>query len=216
MRLNTPLHTLWLGMTPYERSLVFQEDLAQRCREHHNSYIIGLEHPPSITLGRRAEAGSNLLWSAKELEEHALKTYAIERGGEATLHSPGQLVIYPVLDLVALEWGVRAYVDLLMKVTQQTLKNLGIDSQCQENKPGLFTSRGKIASFGIRVKRGVTQHGLAINCQNDLNLFASIRSCGVEKQSMTHLLLEGVVLTPRELFKLWYREFSLTVLDRKA
>jgi lipoyl(octanoyl) transferase len=204
------MHAMWLGLTTYEKSLDLQSDLAARCLEDRQSYLLGLEHPPSITLGKRATEALDLIWSESELSAKGLEKFEVDRGGEATLHSPGQLVIYPVLHLPSLDCSVKDYVGLLIRTTQKTLLQLGIPTDCHPGEPGLFVKDRKLVAFGIRIKKGVTQHGLAINCHNDLNLFESIRSCGVTGQKWTRLTDLGVSLSLRNLFKKWHQEFLLT------
>lgn len=208
--METPVHALWSGLTDYEKSLYIQQELMERCRRDDQSYLLGLEHPPSITLGKRSSRAEDVLWSSSELLNRGLSVYEVERGGEATLHAPGQLVIYPILNLPKRNLSVRSYVSLIIDVTRKCLEDLGVSTQCGAKEPGLFTEQGKIAAFGVRVKRGVTQHGLAINCNNSLQLFDSIRSCGVKEQKWTHLQALGQGISPRDLFKKWHRQFLLT------
>lgn len=208
---QTPLHALWMGLTGFEKSLQIQSDLLAQSREYGQHYVVGLEHPPTITLGKRAKKEEDILWQDDELLRRGLEVFQIERGGEATLHAPGQLVIYPVMNLHHLRWGVREYLSILTDVTRTSLSEIGIPTTCAKTEPGLFTPQGKLVAFGVRIKHGVTQHGLAINCSNSLQLFESIRSCGVKNQKWTHLNALGINISPRDLFKIWHRQFLLTI-----
>lgn len=207
---SASVHALWLGLTAYEKSLEFQKDLLERCQKHHQAYLLGLEHPPTITLGKRAQAAVDVVWNESQLLESQLQVHSVDRGGEATLHAPGQLVIYPVLHLPRHRLKVKDYIQLLIDITRRSLETLGVKTDCSPQEPGLFTPQGKLVAFGLRIQKGVSQHGLSINCHNDLNLFESIRSCGVKSQKWTHLKAEGVNLSPRDLFKIWHRQFLLT------
>jgi lipoyl(octanoyl) transferase len=117
------------------------------------------------------------------LKERGIELHISPRGGQATLHTPGQLVIYPCVHLTRIGIGVREYVSLLERTTQNFLKDLRIESTPNPEEPGLYTKKGKIAFFGIRVTHAITSHGIAINVTNDLSLFKLIRSCGVEGET---------------------------------
>ncbi|MBX9766121.1 MAG: lipoyl(octanoyl) transferase LipB [Bdellovibrionales bacterium] len=170
----------------YDEGERLQLEAWQRVQGGGNAEVLGFQFQAVITLGNRAERSTDLdleEMGRLGLEEKHLRMSS--RGGEATLHSPGQLVVYPIFPLRRWDLGVRPYVDLLLGAVQETLsKQCGILAFQVEGKPGLFTERGKIASVGIRVDRGVSMHGLALNVSNDLQLFESIRVCGVQGQKM--------------------------------
>lgn len=163
-----------------------QQESWQRVQAGGNAEVLGFQFHTVITLGNRAQKALDVDLSQMQslgLSDTHLRTSS--RGGEATLHSPGQLVIYPIFPIRRWELGVRPFVELFLSAVQTVLqKRYGISAEQVQGKPGLFTSRGKIASIGIRVDRGVTLHGLALNVSNDLNLFKSIRVCGVQGQKM--------------------------------
>ena len=132
------------------------------------------------------------------------------RGGQATLHAPGQLVIYPCVHLTRIGIGVREYVGLLERTTQNFLKDLEIDSTPNPNEPGLYTEKGKIAFFGIRVTHAIASHGIAINVTNDLSLFKLIRSCGVDGEafdSISERKKKFPSAPLKQLFALWVNHF---------
>lgn len=133
----------------------------------------------------------------------------IHRGGQATLHSPGQLVIYPIIDLKALSLGIKEYVNLLMAITRKVLANYGINTAFVVKNPGLYTDNGKICFFGIRVSRGITSHGIAINVNNDLGLFSNIRSCGKDHENFDSFAKRGIDADCQSLFSDWNKEFQL-------
>ena len=165
--------------------------------------ILGMQHPAVITLGYRAHAENEIL------SADAIPTVKIDRGGLATIHSEGQLVIYPILQLSQYGLGVRQYVDLLLETTAHVLRqSYGISAQRDESGVGLFTAAGKIVFCGIKVKSGVTQHGLSINMKNDLALFRHIIPCGFQNPKFDKVENYVSEFSPKDFFDSWVKEFS--------
>ena len=167
---------------------------------------MGLEHPPVVTLGVRG-GPQDLLFSSAYFANQGIECVTTDRGGEATFHNPGQLVIYPILHLKELGLSARTYVELLQNVTMRALESLGIASHKLRNEPGVFTARGKIASVGVRIANGVSRHGVAINVCNDLNGFSLIRVCGKAQQSMDRVANYGSFtgFSSEQLFGIWQK-----------
>lgn len=188
----------------YSESLTLQEQMRKKASGHTSGFLIGFEClTPCITLGLRGKADRDLIYSPEECQKQGMEVVSVRRGGQATLHSPGQLVIYPVLDLLKWKIKLKDFLDHLQKITIQTLQELGVEVFREEKFAGLLTSRGKIAFFGVHVCRGVSQHGLAINVCNDLTLFDSIKSCGKKNRPHDSLKSTGLNLTCRDLFLKW-------------
>jgi lipoate-protein ligase B len=205
----------WLGLTEYLPALQMQEkilaDAASAAEFLESTYfetILGLEHPTTITLGKRADPLKDIQVSIRTLKEKQVAIVGVERGGQATLHNPGQLVIYPIINLRGRGIRVRDYVHLLEDVTKRFLADYGIVACCRGDEPGLYTIKGKIAFFGVRVVRGVTSHGLAINVYNNLEEFAWIRSCGKATESFAKMADFGVTAALPELFAAWCTYFQ--------
>jgi lipoate-protein ligase B len=188
----------WLGTVEYDVATKLQETLAERMRESHQGVILGLEHPEVITLGIRGGQSDILVHSD-------IPICRADRGGQATYHNPGQLVIYPVCPIRNWRIGAREWVENLLQITRQTLEKCNIIVVAQNN--GLFTKSGKIASIGLNLKGGVSTHGIAINVSNSLAGFSLNSACGVQKQPMDRVV-ETHKITPEELFVLWNDEFS--------
>ncbi len=167
---STSVH--FLGLVNYQDISVQQVRLAERIRSTQDIEILGMEFHSVITLGIRGEA------SDLQVEQKEIPIVRTDRGGQATLHNPGQLVIYPTMDLKAHGIGVRDFVCMLIRATSAVLKAYGIESN-SVGAPGVYTSKGKIAFIGIRLDRGVVRHGISINLSNELSAFSNIRSCGV-------------------------------------
>lgn len=192
----------FFGLVDYQAA--FHQQLATVHRIQNSSLrkgtVLGFEHPTVITLGKRMQR--DLAFEGNNFFHQAIAVVSTDRGGEATLHSPGQLVIYPILHLGRLGIGVRQYVQLLAEVTVQTLSDFGVSAHLG-SEPGVFTDTGKIASIGVRVSSGVTRHGLALNLNNDLSLFRQIAVCGVRNRPMDRVLDHGVSVTMTEVFNAW-------------
>ncbi|HEV2111322.1 MAG TPA: lipoyl(octanoyl) transferase LipB [Gammaproteobacteria bacterium] len=143
-----------------------------------------LEHPPVFTLGLAGKM------------EHVLApgdipVVHIDRGGQVTYHGPGQLVVYPLLDLRRLKLGVRQLVEALENSVIDTLEYYGIHARGRRDAPGVYVEARKICSIGIRVRRGATYHGIAFNVAMDLEPFTRINPCGYEGLVMTQVSALG-------------------------
>lgn len=139
--------------------------------------LLLLEHEPVFTVGRRGQAAH---WAGLEAEGH--KVHHVERGGSVTYHGPGQLVGYPIVRLTDHCPGPKAYVRLLEEVVIRTLADWGIAGERVERLPGVWvgdSTREKIAAMGVRINRGVTMHGFALNVDPDLTPFGRITPCGI-------------------------------------
>lgn len=145
-----------------------------------------VEHEPVFTLG---QAGRR---------EHVLAAgdipvLAVDRGGQVTYHGPGQLVAYPLVDLRRLGLGARALVWRIEQALIDTLAGLGLASQRREGAPGVYTDDGaKVAALGLRLRRGCSFHGLALNVALDTEPFRRINPCGYRGQAVTTLLDCGI------------------------
>jgi lipoate-protein ligase B len=198
-----------LGITSYRDGLTAQAEavsaLEAEAETSLTSIALVTEHLPCITLGRRGLAEVDVLWSSERLRESGFEIVQTERGGQATLHSPGQLVIYPITRVP--HRGVRRFVEAVQNATQTALRTLGVDSQLGD-EPGLYADGAKLVAFGFQVASGTSRHGLAINVSNDLSLFESIRVCGQSGVRLTSLEHQ-IGLTDMELVAAtWAREWE--------
>ncbi len=198
----------YLGLLSYADGLTHQATALKRLEANEMSAVVfGLEHEPVITLGVRGRSETDLVQSASDLIKIGFEIRQTERGGQATLHSPGQLVIYPCINLRAFGLGARTYVELVQSVTAGWMKSMGLPVEADSIEPGLFLEGQKIAAFGFKISRGMTSHGIAINVENDLNHFGLIRTCGVRGQKVTRLCDYGVKLGLEDLFSSWVGRF---------
>jgi lipoyl(octanoyl) transferase len=143
-----------------------------------------LEHPPVYTLGMRADRG-HLLASGD------IPVVQIDRGGQVTYHGPGQLVVYPLIDIRRAGLGVRDLVTALERAVIDYCASLGIHAECRKNAPGVYVDGRKVASVGLRIRRGASYHGLAFNVNMDLEPFQRINPCGYAGLQMTQLAMLG-------------------------
>jgi len=184
------LEIIDLGLTDYRQTLELQKELWQK---RYNKEIVNtvllVEHLPVITLGIRAEKNKFLV-SKEQLKEKNVDVVEIRRGGGATAHNPGQLVLYPILNLNELNLGISDYVHKLEDVTIKLLKELNVKAERKNGFPGIWVGEKKIASVGVRVSKLVTYHGLAVNICNDLSVFDNIVPCGIEGVEMTSVFKE--------------------------
>ena len=188
--MREPITWQWLGLCAYERALALQEAAWDARRTGGPDVCLALEHPPTITLGRRGTV-TDVLASDDELARRGFTRHATERGGRATYHGPGQLVLYPIVHLRERGLGVRSFVWLLEEIMLEIAGTMGITAHRDARGHGVWTARGKLGAVGIRVRDDVTLHGLALNVSLDLSGYGLIAPCGVPGLAVTSLAAEG-------------------------
>jgi lipoyl(octanoyl) transferase len=206
----------WLGKVDYASGLEYQRQAWLRCKDNQDSVVLGLEHPPVVTLGKRADEILDFKTPPARLKEIGYQIAKTDRGGEAVLHNPGQLVIYPMFNLIKWEMSVRDFVELLERTTVRFFQQLQVNAEAGREEPGIYTPKGKIGFVGIRVERGITRHGIALNISNDLAAFSHIRVCGKADENFDRLLNYGVNASLGQLFKRWSQclEWTLHLTPR--
>ncbi|MEM7304865.1 MAG: lipoyl(octanoyl) transferase LipB [Pseudomonadota bacterium] len=147
-----------------------------------------LEHTPVFTLGRNANR-------TNFIAEHNIPVVQSDRGGDVTYHGPGQLVVYCLFDLKRLQVGVKALVNGLEEAIIQFLSSNAISAVRIPNAPGVYVNQQKIASLGLRVRKGCSYHGIAINVDMDLTPFSYINPCGLKHMSVTQTSDLGIQLS---------------------
>ena len=169
------------GLVPYSIAWELQSRLhRERLSDMRPDTVVILEHQPVFTLGRSTQVSD---WGGDEalLRANGTALHRVNRGGSATYHGPGQIVVYPILKLAQHAAGPRRLVWLFEEVIIRVLKRWDIAGQRIEKKPGIWAMTpqpAKIASIGIRVEQGITLHGFALNVDMDLAPFQQIRPCG--------------------------------------
>lgn len=185
------------GLLDYEKSLNRQITLfeklinAKKEGKRGEEIIMFGEHPNVITVGRRGKT-SNILSSLSDLEKLGIKVFHIGRGGDVTFHCPGQLIVYPILDMERHGLGVKQYVDLLENSVISLLQLYGIKGEKIEGATGIWINVGKenerkICAIGIKCNRYCTMHGLALNVTSELSGFSLINPCGFQNKGVTSI-----------------------------
>jgi len=192
----------------YAQQLALHDTVVQGSRLGH---VIQVQHPPTITFGKYGKE-EHLLLSREELSRRGVECVRSDRGGEVTAHMPGQLVIYPILHLSKLGLGARAYVDLLVNTSIKTLREWGVEAHPDPQYPGVWVQKNKICAIGVRIKARVSLHGIALNVNNDLELFRNMVPCGIRQRSVISLQqLTGEAHDLASVGKKWLENFASLV-----
>lgn len=180
-----------LGLVPYQEAWDLQTRLvAARCTfELKQDVILSLEHPPVFTLGRRGKR-EHLKVSEAFLQTQGIGVLHIERGGDITYHGPGQLVIYPIVDLRKARLGVKDLIWGLEEVMIRAAADQGVGAERNNLNRGVWVGRRKLGSIGIAIRHGVSFHGMAFNVNTDLHPFSWVDPCGLSGIQMTSLKQE--------------------------
>ncbi|OGX33372.1 MAG: lipoyl(octanoyl) transferase [Omnitrophica WOR_2 bacterium RIFCSPHIGHO2_01_FULL_48_9] len=201
-----------LGLISYQEAWDLQKTTVDAVIAGAAPVLLLCEHPAVLTLGRLG-AEEHILFSRPELAQKGVEVVRIDRGGEVTLHSPGQLVIYPIFNLNYFGKDLRIYMQKLEQVAIDLLHDFGIVAKRIDGRTGVWVGQDKIASIGVGVRKWVSYHGLAININTDLQLFSLIRPCGLDVQmtSMARLLNRPAELDliKTKIIEHFSREFHL-------
>ena len=188
---NKICYTLDLGLIEYREALKLQEKLvaARVNKSVSNDFILFQEHPAVFTLGRRGGL-DHLLVSEAFLQEAGIPVVQIERGGFITYHGPGQLVVYPIINLHARRLGVKDFVAAMEEAMLQTARYWDIAATRNPLNRGIWVGTQKMGSIGIALRKGVSFHGLALNVNLDLTPFSWIQPCGLQGVATTSMRKE--------------------------
>ena len=176
----------WLGTVDYLKARELQLALLEKVHAgaEPNTMLL-LEHPHVYTKGRLSKQ-TDVLLPEEELATKGIPVFETDRGGQVTYHGPGQLVVYPIINLR--EWGGPVkYVRALEQVVIATLAEMEITANCESGNTGVWTDQGKIAAIGVKISRGIAFHGLALNVNTDLSLYQNIIPCGIADRSVTSM-----------------------------
>ena len=185
MERGGPIGASWLGRIGYRDAWALQKSLVtRRAAGEIGDRLLLLEHDAVLTLGRQADE-SHVLASPRELGRRGIELIRVERGGEVTYHGPGQLVAYPIIGLADRGLLVRPLVTALETALIETCAALGVEAARRDGHPGCWVDGGpgrpfrKIGALGLRIERGVSYHGIALNVDPDLRDFELIDACGM-------------------------------------
>ena len=182
----TVCRAVWLGDMDYLEAHELQLALVGKVHSGQDpNTMLMLEHPHVYTKGRLSKA-SDILLPEEELAAKGVPVYETDRGGLVTYHGPGQLVVYPIVNLK--DWGGPVkYVRALEQVIIATLAGMGITAQCESGNTGVWTDQGKIAAIGVKISRGIAFHGFALNVNTDLTYYQNIIPCGIADRPVTSM-----------------------------
>jgi lipoate-protein ligase B len=177
---------VWLGDMEYLEAYDLQLSLVEKVHSGQEpNTMLMLEHPHVYTKGRLSK-GSDVLLPEEELAAKGIPVHETDRGGQVTYHGPGQLVVYPIVNLK--DWGGPVkYVRALEQVVIATLAEMCITANCESGNTGVWTGQGKIAAIGVKISRGIAFHGLALNVNTDLTYYQNIIPCGIADRPVTSM-----------------------------
>ena len=180
------MKTLDLGILGYRDAWDRQLAVHEQVQAGGEETVILVEHPPVITLGRRADDSmGHVVAKAHELRNMNVDLVESDRGGDVTFHGPGQLVAYPIVELKRHGLSVGRYMRCLQEAVAATMRHFHVDAEIDPAAPGVWTNyRGELAKLcavGVRVRRGVTLHGLALNVDVPIHWFRLINPCGLSR-----------------------------------
>ena len=185
MERAAPIGARWLGRIGYREAWALQKELVtQRAAGEIGDRVLLLEHDAVLTLGRQA-AVEHVLATPRQLSRRGIEVIRVERGGEVTYHGPGQLVAYPIIGLADRGLLVRPLVAALEAAMIETAARLGVATFRRDGHPGCWVEgdggrpHRKIGALGLRIERGVSYHGIALNIDPDLRDFDLIDPCGM-------------------------------------
>jgi lipoate-protein ligase B len=196
-----------LGVMPYEEAFRLQNRLTQaRLHGEVVDTLLLLQHPPVITTGKSGNM-KNVL-APEALREKNIQIIHTDRGGDVTYHGPGQLVVYPILNLQPHGLSVNGYVWNLEEVTIRVLARFGIAAGRSEKLRGVWVGQEKICSLGVHLSNWISKHGLALNVNNDLNQFGLINPCGLGRPMTSMARILGRPLDMGEIETLTLQAFA--------
>ena len=193
---------VWLGDMDYLEARDLQLSLVEKVHSGQEpNTMLMLEHSHVYTKGRLSKE-SDVLLPEEELAAKGINMYETDRGGQVTYHGPGQLVVYPIVNLRG--WGGPVkYVRALEQVVIATLAEMGITANCESGSTGVWTDQGKIAAIGVKISRGIAFHGLALNVNTDLTYYQNIIPCGIADRPVT--CMAGILGQPVDMELVRYR-----------
>ena len=201
----------------YLEARILQQTLVEKVHSGQEpNTMLMLEHPDVYTKGRLSKE-SDILLPEEELAANGIPVYETDRGGQVTYHGPGQLVVYPILNIR--DWGGPVkYIRTLEQVVITTLSEMGITANCESGNTGVWTEQGKIAAIGVKSSRGITFHGLALNVNTDLTKYQNIIPCGLANRPVTSMAATlgrpvNMELVRYELAYQFGREFGFNMKD---
>ncbi|VAX14696.1 Octanoate-[acyl-carrier-protein]-protein-N-octanoyltransferase [hydrothermal vent metagenome] len=202
MTLSTfPLIVRNLGRQNYETVWRAMQSFTRKRTADSPDELWLVEHPAIFTLGLNGKR-------EHLLEPGSIPVIDVDRGGQVTYHGPGQLLLYPLLDLQRHQLGVRQLVSLLEQLVIDLLANYQLTAQNRTDAPGVYVGEAKIAALGLRIKHGCSYHGMALNINMDLEPFNRINPCGYENMPVTQCVDLGIQADMKTIGRQLQQQFS--------
>jgi lipoyl(octanoyl) transferase len=196
-----------LGIVDYENALRLQNRLAEaRGEEKIGDVLLLLQHPSVITMGKSGKV-QNVL-APQALQEKRIKVIFTDRGGDVTYHGPGQIVLYPILNLRMHGLSVPGYVWKLEETVIRLLDRFGVKARRIEKLRGVWVENEKVAALGVHLSRWISKHGLALNVNTNLDPFDLINPCGTGRRATSMARILGRELPVEEIESLLIRSFA--------
>lgn len=208
----TPYRECWDRQKSYFQKVLSEKKAGKLTDE---AYVMIGEHPHVYTVGFHGNA-SNMLLDEVRLKSLGAEFIRIERGGDVTYHGPGQMIVYPILDLEKLGMGVKSYMSMLEECVIRLLDMYGIKGERVDGATGVWLGKGsaderKICAMGVKCTRFVTMHGLALNVNTDMNYFNAINPCGFVDKGVTSMRQELGMEIPMDEVK---KKFSALLSEQ--
>ncbi len=176
-----------LGLIEYGEAYDIQRKLwSQKMDGRTADALLLLEHPPTFTIGKSGKL-ENLLLAREELTKEGMSLFFTNRGGDITYHGPGQLVVYPIIDLKNRGKDIHRYIHDLEEVVIRTLADLSIEARRDGKNVGVWVDNEKIAAIGVSIRKWIALHGLALNVHPNLEHFSFINPCGILDRGVTSI-----------------------------
>ncbi len=207
-----------LGLIDYEEAYCLQKGFVNDVLKGGKDVFLLCEHPTIFTQGRLANE-DNVLVSSEEISQNDFVFKKIDRGGDVTLHSPGQLVVYPIFNLQNKGKSLKSFLNKLEEAIIDLLKGFDIVATRFPGQTGVWVRDKKIASIGIGVRRWVSYHGMAINVNTDLKLFEAIRPCGLDVKMTSISEIKESIININEvkerIIDIFSNKFNLDILQQQ-
>ncbi|MFN3235418.1 MAG: lipoyl(octanoyl) transferase LipB [Gammaproteobacteria bacterium] len=188
-----------LGLQPYEKTWRDMQTFTRTRKQNQTDEFWFVEHPPVFTLGQAGKP-------EHILNAHDISIVNTDRGGQVTYHGPGQLICYTLIDLKRIKWNIRKLVCELENSVIECLKHYDLSATGHRDRPGVYINNKKIASIGLRVKRGYSYHGISFNVDMDLTPFSYINPCGYEDLAVTQVKNLAPEASKLDILRLWEKE----------
>lgn len=190
--IDKQLRIRYLGLQPYLHVWQKMQDFTEQRDQNTIDEIWLVEHPPVFTQGRAGK-------SEHLLQQSAIPVVQSDRGGQITYHAPGQLIAYLLINIRRKHFNIRSLVSIIEESIISLLGDYNVSAAAKSDAPGVYVNNKKIASLGLKISKGNSFHGLALNVDMDLSPFLQINPCGYSGLEMTQCKNEGIELSVNEL-----------------